>query len=301
MPEAASPARLPSWLRVRPASGENYERLKLSSRARGLNTVCEEARCPNLAECWGGGTATFMLLGGSCTRACRFCSVSTAARPAAPDPEEPRALAETLAEMKLEYAVLTTVCRDDLSDQGAGHVAACVRAVKERCPDLLVEVLLPDFRGDFAALATVAGSGPDVLAHNLETVERLSPSVRDSRASYRQSLAVLAEARRIGGGRKIKSSLMLGLGETDSEIRACLEDLRTAGVDIVTLGQYLRPTGAPRHLPVSRFVSPEEFARHGDAARELGFLFVASGAFVRSSYRAGELFMKGLLKEKKWD
>ena len=198
MPEAASPARLPSWLRVRPASGENYERLKLSSRARGLNTVCEEARCPNLAECWGGGTATFMLLGGSCTRACRFCSVSTAARPAAPDPEEPRALAETLAEMKLEYAVLTTVCRDDLSDQGAGHVAACVRAVKERSPALLVDVLLPfGISRPWRRWPARAG----VLAHNLETVERLSPSVRDSRL-LPPVPGGPGQARRIGGGRR---------------------------------------------------------------------------------------------------
>lgn len=301
MAEAVAGLRLPSWLKVRPAAGENYERLKGLSRTHGLNTVCEEARCPNIAECWGGGTATFMVLGDSCTRACRFCSVATAARPPAPDPGEPRALADTLASMGLEYAVLTTVCRDDLPDQGAGHIADCVRAVKERCPGLLLEVLLQDFRGDAALLNVVASAGPDVLAHNIETVERLTPLVRDPRAAYRRSLEVLAAARRLGKGRKTKTSIMLGLGETEAELLDCLRDLRDAGVDIVTLGQYLRPTKAPRHLPVSRFIAPEEFARHGQTARGLGFLYVASGPFVRSSYRAGELFLKGLLEKTKWD
>ena len=291
-------SRLPPWLKVKLPGGEAYGRIAEASRSRGLHTVCEEARCPNIAECWGGGTATFMILGGECTRGCRFCSVPSAAKPAAPDPEEPAKLAETLAEMGLEYAVITTVCRDDLEDQGAAHAAACVAAVKARLPGMLLEVLLQDFSGDEALLARVLGAGPDVVAHNLETVERLSPAVRDARASYRQSLAVLAAAKRLRPASPTKSSLMLGLGETEGELVAALKDLRAVGTEIVTLGQYLRPSGAGRNLPVAEFVEPERFERYGALAKELGFLYAASGPFVRSSYRAGELFLKGLLEKR---
>lgn len=293
---AATATRLPPWLKVTLPHGENYERLKAVSRSRGLSTVCEEARCPNIGECWGGGTATFMVMGDSCTRGCRFCSVQSNARPPLPDPEEPAKLALTLSEMKLDYIVLTTVCRDDLPDQGAAHLAACVSEVKKKNPALKVEMLLQDFRGDLALLERVIDSGPDVVAHNVECVQRLTATVRDSKAGYRQSLDVLAHAKRYAPSKPTKSSVMLGLGETEDELLATFDDLRAAGVEILTLGQYLRPAGAGRNLPVARFVPPEDFKRLGEAARSRGFGYVASGPFVRSSYRAAELFLKGRLE-----
>lgn len=289
-------AALPPWLKARLPSGESYERIKaLSSRLR-LHTVCEEARCPNLGECWSGGTATFMVLGETCSRGCRFCSVAPLTSSAPPDPKEPENLAETISALDLSYVVLTTVCRDDLPDQGAAHVADCIRSVKARVPGILVEALVQDFRGDEGLLRTVMDGGAEVMAHNLETVDRLTATVRDRRAGYRQSLDVLRKIKTIDPARKSKSSIMLGLGETQEELEAALCDLRAAGVDIVTLGQYLRPTGAPRHLPVQRWVAPEEFEGYGRLARSMGFLYVASGPFVRSSYRAGELFIHGVLR-----
>ncbi|MBI4347076.1 MAG: lipoyl synthase [Elusimicrobia bacterium] len=288
-------ASLPPWLKARLPSGENYERIKALSAELRLHTVCEEARCPNLGECWSGGTATFMVLGDSCSRGCRFCSVATLTGPAPLDPGEPDNLARTIAALGLRYVVLTTVCRDDLPDQGAAHVADCVRRVRERAPGILVEALIQDFRGDRALLSEVVGSGAEVIAHNVETVERLTSLVRDRRAGYRQSLDVLAAIKEIDPRRKTKSSLMLGLGETPAEVETALTDLRAASCDIVTLGQYLRPTSAPRHLPVERYLPPAQFEAYGALARELGFLYVAAGPFVRSSYRAGELFIHGLL------
>ncbi|MDE2040586.1 MAG: lipoyl synthase [Elusimicrobia bacterium] len=291
-----SAARLPEWLKVRLPGGPAYERLKRASRQRGLATVCEQARCPNLAECWGGGTATFMVMGPSCTRGCRFCSVASQAQPPPPAEDEPALLAQTLAEMRLEYAVLTTVCRDDLPDQGAGHLARCIAAVKAECPRMRLEMLAQDFRGEKALLERIMDAGPDVLAHNVECVERLTPVVRDSRAGYRQSLEVLEHAKRYRPALPTKSSIMLGLGETQAELRGALLDLRAVGCDIVTMGQYLRPSGRGRNLPVARFLPPEEFERLGSMARGLGFAFVASGPFVRSSYRAAELFLSGRLE-----
>jgi lipoic acid synthetase len=296
----ASPDRkqkLPPWLKVSLPTGPNVARLKEASRSRGLATVCEEARCPNLAECWGGGTATFMVMGDTCTRGCRFCSVGTAVKPPLPDPEEPRKLALTLKEMAVDYAVLTTVCRDDLPDQGAAHLASCIRAVREACPDMKVEMLLQDFRGDTSLLDVVLDSGPDVVAHNVECVERLTATVRDAKAGYRQSLDVLAHAKRRSPGRPTKTSLMLGLGETRNEIVQAFDDIRAVGVDIITLGQYLRPTGSRHHLPVVDFIHPDDFAMYGALAKSKGFLYVASGPFVRSSYRAAELFLKGQLEK----
>lgn len=290
---------LPPWLKTRLPSGENFERIKALSQKHGLHTVCEEARCPNLAECWGGGTATFMILGDTCTRGCRFCSVATALKPSAPDPQEPAKLAETIADMGLDYIVITTVCRDDLPDQGAAHVAACLKEIRRRNPELLLEVLLQDFRGELELISTVAEAGAQVLAHNLETVRRLTPAVRDRKATYDQSLEVLRALKSIRPEAKTKSSIMLGLSETEDELRQSLCDLREADVDILTLGQYLRPTLEGRHLPVARFVPPEEFDRLGEVARDMGFLYVASGPFVRSSYRAGELFIKGLLEKER--
>ncbi len=297
MPPLAERRALPPWLKVSLPTGPVVARLKEASRSRGLATVCEEARCPNLAECWGGGTATFMVMGDTCTRGCRFCSVATAVTPALPDPEEPAKLALTLREMAVDYAVLTTVCRDDLPDQGARHLAACIRAVKAENPGLKIEMLLQDFRGDAALLETVMAAGPDVVAHNLECVERLTSTVRDRRAGYRQSLDVLRRAKEIQLNTLTKTSLMLGFGETSDELLRSFEDLREAAVDILTLGQYLRPTGSRHHLPVVEFIHPDEFKRLGELAREKGFKFVAAGPFVRSSYRAAELFLKGRLEE----
>ena len=298
MANAAPRRALPPWLKIRPPSGPNVERLRAASRSRGLATVCEEARCPNLSECWGGGTATFMVMGATCTRGCRFCSVATAARPLAPDPDEPSKLAQTLSEMSIDYAVVTTVCRDDLPDQGAAHLAACIREVKKVCPKMKLEILLQDFRGNERHLETVMNAGADVHAHNLECVERLTPTVRDAKAGYRQSLDVLAFAKAKHPESPTKTSLMLGLGETKTELIQAFKDIRSVGTDILTLGQYLRPTGSGHHLPVADFVTPEQFDAYGDIARGMGFLYVASGPFVRSSYRAAELFMTGQLESK---
>ena len=286
----------PEWLRVRPPGGERYGLIKARVRQLGLATVCEEARCPNIAECWGGGTATFMLMGEICTRGCRFCNVTTG-RPRPLDPGEPDKLAAVIAELGLDYVVLTSVDRDDLPDGGAEHFAPTVRLLKQRLPELLVEVLVPDFCGDLRAVATIVASGADVLGHNVETVPRLSVNVRDRRATYPQSLGVLRAFKELGRSRHegpvpfTKSSLMVGLGETPAEVEDCLRDLRAAECDIVTFGQYLQPS--PRHLPVVEYVKPEQFAAYQELAQSMGFLYVASGPLVRSSYRAAELFTAG--------
>lgn len=293
MAPASERRALPSWLKVRLPTGPAVARLKEASRSRGLSTVCEEARCPNLGECWGAGTATFMVMGKECTRGCRFCSVGAAARPPRPDPEEPSKLALTLREMAVDYAVLTTVCRDDLPDQGAGHLAACLSAVKRENPELKVEILVQDFRGDARLLERVLDAGPDVVAHNVECVERLTPAVRDVRAGYRQSLRVLSHAKAYRPQAPTKTSLMLGLGETRDEILQAFEDLLSVGVEGLTLGQYLRPADRRRHLRIERFLPPEEFDLLAEAAKSLGFRHVAAGPFVRSSYRADKLFTRG--------
>ena len=287
----------PTWLRATLPSGESVSRIRRSCASRGLHTVCVSARCPNLGECWNAGTATFLILGSTCTRGCRFCAVNSAPRPTAPASTEPGLLAETVAELGLRYVVLTTVCRDDLPDQGAAHVAACISAVKNRVPGIRVEMLLQDFCGEEPPLRTVLTAAPDVIGHNLETVERLTPLTRDRRCGYRLSLTVLAALRRLAPRTPLKSSLMLGLGETDAEVMAALRDLRSAGVELVTLGQYLRPAGTGRHLPVARYVTPAAFARWAARARRLGFRHAASGPFVRSSYRAAEAWTAGLQKE----
>ena len=297
MPPVSERRGLPPWLKVKLPTGPNVARLKEASRSRGLATVCEEARCPNLAECWGGGTATFMVMGDECTRGCRFCSVGTAAKPPLPDVEEPFKLALTIKEMAVDYIVLTTVCRDDLPDQGASHLASCLREIKKLNPSLKLEMLLQDFRGEKKLLETVLDAAPDVVAHNVECVERLTSLVRDAKAGYRQSLAVLEHSKVYRPKTPTKTSLMLGLGETEAEILRAFKDIRSVGVDILTLGQYLRPSGSRHHLMVDRYVTPEEFVRFGELAREHGFLYVASGPFVRSSYRAAELFLKGHLEK----
>ena len=286
----------PEWLKIKAPGGEQYVRLKAQLRERGLHTVCEEARCPNVEECWSGGTATLMLLGDTCTRGCRFCAVKTARLPPPPDADEPRKAAESVRLMELDYVVLTSVDRDDLPDGGAAHFAAAVRAVRAESPQTLIEVLIPDFQGDPAALAVLLASRPDVVAQNLETVERLTHPVRDPRAGYRQTLDLLARVKRMAPGTFTKSSLMLGLGERDDEVRAALRDLRAAGAEFVTLGQYLRPTGG--HLPVQRYVPPEEFERWRTEAEAMGFLVAASGPLVRSSYRAGEFAIRAVLQRR---
>ena len=274
----------PSWLKVQLPSGGSYQQVKATVKEHRLSTVCEEAMCPNLAECWNAGTATIMLMGSVCTRACRFCAVDTGNPRGRLDPDEPRLAAESVFLMGLKYVVLTSVDRDDLPDGGASHYAACVRAIKERNPATAVEALTPDFQGVFEHVQLVLDSGIEVYAQNVETVRRLTHPVRDPRASYEQTLDVLAYAKRARADVLTKTSLMLGLGETDAEITEALRDLRAIGVDIVTFGQYLRPTAA--HLPVERWVAPAEFARYREEGLAMGFLEVVSGPLVRSSYRA---------------
>lgn len=284
----------PEWLKIRPPGGERYSALKARARRLKLATVCEEAQCPNLSECWGGGTATFMLMGEICTRGCRFCAVTTLKHPPALDPDEPSHIAEAVAEMGLTYVVLTSVNRDELSDGGAAHLAECIHAIKARSPDVLLEMLIPDFEGNEDAVQTIIDTPLAVLAHNVETVERLTPTVRDPRASYTQSLEVLEYAKGADPNLLTKSSIMLGLGETEQEVVQTMKDLLGVGVEILTLGQYLQPSH--KHLPVAEYVHPKTFDRLADVAEELGFAYVASGPLVRSSYRAGELFVEKRLR-----
>jgi lipoic acid synthetase len=278
--------RLPEWARKGSPLAPGARALRVLLRDNALNTVCEEARCPNLGDCFSRGTATFMLLGDRCTRRCGYCSVATA-RPEPPDAGEPERVAEAAARLRLRYVVLTSVARDDLSDGGAAHFAASVRAVRRRLPGARMEVLVPDFQGRRAALSAVLAAAPDVFNHNIETVPRLFPRVR-AQGAYRRSLEMLAAAKEVRPEQATKSGLMVGLGETDEEIAAVLGDLRAAGVDIVTMGQYLRPTRD--HAPVDRYVSPDGFRALDAQARALGFPTVYSGVFVRSSFNAEEVF-----------
>lgn len=280
----------PKWLKVRAPGGERYADIKRRLRGLELHTVCEEARCPNMGECWGGGTATIMILGDVCTRGCRFCAVTTG-KPKTLDLLEPARVAEAISKMGLDYVVITSVNRDELEDGGASVFARTVRATRHRQPDILIEVLVPDFQGDLDAVRMVADSGPDTFAHNVETVERLQRRVRDVRATYAQSLRVLehAKANRARDWALTKTSLMLGVGETEAEVLQTMRDLRDVGCDVVTFGQYLQPTA--KHLPVAEYLTPQVFDAYRDAALELGFVYCASGPLVRSSYRAGEYFM----------
>jgi lipoic acid synthetase len=289
-------ARLPEWLRAPLPGGERYAAIKAKLRERQLHTVCEEAQCPNIGECWGEGTATLMLMGSHCTRACRFCAVPHARTPPPLDTDEPRKSAEQVQLMALDYVVMTSVNRDDLADGGARHFADTIRAVRALNPDTLVEVLTPDFQGRADDVHTVVDAGPHVFAHNVETVPDLSAKVRDRRASFAQSLAVLQMAKARRPEVLTKSSIMLGLGETDAQVLEALTALREHAVDVVTLGQYLRPS--PWHHEVVRFVSPEEFADWQARAQAMGFGYVASGPLVRSSYRAGELYLRKALADR---
>jgi lipoyl synthase len=274
----------PRWLKAPAAGGPGYDFVRRTVREHKLATVCEEAKCPNIGECWNAGTATIMLMGAVCTRACRFCAVDTGNPRGWLDADEPQHVADSVALMRLKYVVLTSVNRDDLPDGGAAHYAACVRAIKQRTPATAVEALTPDFQGVVADVQQVVESGLEVFAQNVETVRRLTHPVRDPRASYEQTLRVLDAAKRHRPGVLTKTSLMLGLGETDDEIAACMDDLRAAGVDILTLGQYLRPT--VNHLPVERFVTPAEFETYRAWGLQRRFRECVSGPMVRSSYRA---------------
>jgi lipoic acid synthetase len=270
--------------------------MKARARRLELATVCEEAECPNLSECWSGGTATFMLMGDTCTRGCRFCAVTTSKNPPVLDPLEPQHIADAVKEMGLSYVVITSVNRDDCADGGAAHLAACIAAIKAKSPKVMLEMLIPDFLGNKDSVRLLAESPIEVLAHNIETIERLTPEVRDPRAHYEQSLEVLEYAKGVAPKLLTKSSIMLGLGESESEVVHAMADLRSRGVDIVTLGQYLRPS--MRHLPVAEYVHPNIFERLANRARAMGFGYVASGPLVRSSYRAGELYVEKTLRPK---
>ena len=288
--EASTMRRKPSWLRAPIPGGEKYQEVRRNVNEHRLATVCEESKCPNIGECWSNGTATIMIMGDVCTRACRFCSVDTGNPRGWLDPEEPANCADSVRLMDLKYVVITSVDRDDLDDGGAQHYADCVREIKRVNPETAVEALTPDFQGRMGDVETVVDSGLEVFAQNVETVERLTHVVRDRRAGYAQTLKVLEHAKQHRPDVLTKTSLMLGLGETEAEIDQAMEDLRQIGVDIVTFGQYLQPT--PNHLPVERFVPPSDFQKYREWGLEKGFLEVVSGPLVRSSYRADRVLEK---------
>ena len=282
--------RKPNWIRVKATFDPRYNEVKQQVKEKRLNTVCEEGMCPNISECWSNGTATFMLMGSVCTRACKFCSVDTGNPKGWLDHEEPKNTARAVSVMGLKYVVLTSVNRDDLADGGAEHYAQTVKAIKASNPNTAVEALTPDFKGIYSSIQTIVNSGIEVFAQNMETVERLTHPVRDIRAGYQQTLEVLAESKRINPNVLTKTSLILGLGETDDEIEKTMDDLIANNVDILTLGQYLRPT--LNHLPIEKWVTPEEFNYYRDLGLRKGFLEVVSGPMVRSSYRAERVLEK---------
>ena len=292
-----TPGKKPHWLKVPMPQGPTVARLGQLLRDRQLHTVCEEARCPNMGECWADGTATFMVLGDTCTRGCRFCAIKTHAQGHPVDADDPPNVAEAAAPLGLRYVVLTMVDRDDLPDGGASHVADTVRAIKNRQPDMLVETLVGDMQGVTGQIETILDSDPEVFAHNIETVLRLTPRVRDQRCSYVRSLEVLRTAKQIRPDVVTKSSLMLGLGESEREVEQVMDDLREYGVDVVTFGQYLRPT--LKHLPVREHLTPARFEALERRAAKKGFLYVASGPLVRSSYKAAEYYLTGMLQQRK--
>lgn len=275
--------RKPEWLKVRMSGGESYAAVSQTLGERGLHTICRSGSCPNIGECFRAGTATFMILGDICTRSCRFCNVKTG-RPLPVDPLEGEKVALSIKEMGLRHAVITSVDRDDLPDGGAAVWADIIRTIRRVCPSTTIEVLVPDFKGVEKDIRTVVEASPDIISHNMETVERLTPHVR-VQAKYRRSLEVLRLMKQMGS-RRTKSGIMLGLGESEEEIITTMEDMRGVGVDVITIGQYLQPTRS--HLPVEEYVHPDKFAYYGTLARKMGFLFVQSGPLVRSSYHAEE-------------
>jgi lipoic acid synthetase len=290
----ATPSTKPRWLKVRMPSSPRYHQIKGRARQLKLATVCEEARCPNIGECWESGTATFMVMGDTCTRGCRFCAVKTSRQPSPLDPDEPANLGAAIHEMGLDYVVVTSVDRDDVTDGGAAHFAECIRQVRLQSPKTMVEVLIPDFAGHIGHLLKVVMAEPEVIAHNIETVKRLTHPVRDPRASYQQTLDVLRHVKQIDPSRYTKSSIMVGLGEHHEEVVQTMRDLRAVDVDFLTLGQYLQPT--KKHLIVDEYVHPDQFKAWEEIGLEMGFKYVASGPLVRSSYKAGEFFIRRYLE-----
>ena len=276
----------PSWLKMQIPSGENYVKIKKTLQNYNLHTVCEEASCPNVSECWAAGTATIMIMGDTCSRGCRFCDVNSG-RPSALDFEEPDRVADAIHEWNLRYIVLTSVCRDDLEDEGSDHFAKTIKKIKSKCPNTFVESLIPDFSSNYEFLKKIVNAKPHVISHNLETVKRLSPTVRDPKADYDQSLQVLHSIKKFDDSITTKSSIMLGLGETEDEIFQTGKDLRNVGVDIFTLGQYLQPS--LKHLPVKEFIPPNKFNYYKHSLTKMGFLHVESGPLVRSSFRASDV------------
>jgi len=281
--------RKPDWLKIKIPSGEDYLRVKKTLRTYNLNTVCEESSCPNVSKCWESGTATIMIMGNMCTRVCRFCDVSSG-RPAPLDPDEPKRVAEAIKQWNLRYIVITSVCRDDLKDGGAAHFAKTIKSVKLSCPNTIVEPLIPDFNYDSDSIKKIIESEPEVVSHNIETVRRLSSKVRDSRATYDQSLSVLKKIKEINPKIYTKSSFMVGHGETKEEVIQTASDLKSANVDVITAGQYLQPS--LNHLPVVEYVHPEKFASYQKIFEEMGFLHVVVGPFVRSSFQAADFIEK---------
>ena len=285
----------PEWLKIKLKVNDEFSTIKSTLKEHNLHTVCESAHCPNISECWGGGTATFMLMGEVCTRGCKFCAVKTGNPMKELDKDEPKKLALALKEIKLfDYVVLTSVNRDDLPDGGSTHFAECIKEIKKEYPGIIVEVLIPDFNGKIDDLKKIVDANPEVIAHNIETVERLQKKVRDVRANYKQSLSVLENVKKLNPKIFTKSSIMVGLSETENEIVQSMKDLREINVDILTVGQYMRPSSW--HLKIENYVAPEKFKEYEQKGLELGFKFVASGPFVRSSYKAGELFVKNILR-----
>lgn len=290
----------PEWLKVRAPTSKSYHNIKDMLGELKLATVCQEAICPNIEECWGGGTATFMLMGDTCTRACRFCAVKTGNPKGVLDTEEPEKVGWAISQMNLDYVVLTSVDRDDLEDLGANHFARTIEVIKENNPKMIVEVLTPDFNAVPELVERIMIAKPDVFAHNVETTEALTPRVRDRRSQYRKSLKTLTLAKEIRPEQYTKTSIMLGLGESDDDVMQTLKDLRSVGCDVVTFGQYLAPTNRhKKYLPIEEYVKPERFNYWKDVADDMGFLYCASGPLVRSSYRAGEFFMKGVIEKQR--
>ena len=280
--------RHPEWIRVRAPFGEKYTQLKGLVRSLNLHTVCEEAMCPNVGDCWVAGTLTIMILGDTCTRACRFCAVTTGNPRGIVDWDEPRRVAEAIAELNLNYVVITSVDRDDLPDQGAGIFAHTVREIKGRSPQTIVEVLTPDFSGNANLMQKIVDAQPEVIAQNIETVRRLTYTVRDRRAGYDQTLDILRAVKQLDPTRRTKTSILLGFGETHAEVIETMRDLRAADVDLLAIGQYLRPTDKRRHYPLVEYVHPDVFRQLKEEGMQMGFTYIASGPLVRSSYKAWE-------------
>jgi lipoic acid synthetase len=288
----------PDWLRIELPKKTDFSHMKNILRSKKLVTVCEESQCPNMAECWAGaGTATFMVMGDTCTRGCAYCAIKTARNGNPIDPDEPTKIAEAIAEMKLDYAVITSVDRDDLPDGGSNHFANVIREVKKKHPKTYVEVLIPDFAGDVAALKNIVDAKPDVIAHNIETIKRLQHPVRDRRANYAQSLTVLENVKAMNPDIFTKSAIMVGLGETEEEVKEAMQDLRNSTCDVLTIGQYMKPKN--RSLKIQEYVHPKVFKSYEEYGSKIGFMYTAAGPFVRSSYRAGEFFIKGKLDQQK--